>query len=164
MTSRFISSAPARRTVVKAAAAPALAGIGAVDDPERSITGRAPPAHLLEPLAELTGLPKEGLAVNVDQGDGHTDDRRELPAHRTASGTQRVERVYQPVLRGLREGLFSAMIPSVNGRSHGYGGWRVPAIESGHTTRLPPLDHYVDVSNSGRRRRFSSRCAELPHG
>ncbi|WP_432113719.1 hypothetical protein [Streptomyces sp. S1] len=68
MTSRFISSAPTRRTVVKAAAAPALAGIGAVDDPERSITGRAPPAHLLEPLAELTGLPKEGLAVNVDQG------------------------------------------------------------------------------------------------
>ncbi|MFI6420662.1 alkaline phosphatase D family protein [Streptomyces sp. NPDC050842] len=42
------------------------------------------PAHLLEPLAELMGLPKEGLAVNVDQWDGFTDDRRELIAHLTS--------------------------------------------------------------------------------
>ncbi|MFJ1591193.1 alkaline phosphatase D family protein [Kitasatospora albolonga] len=88
-------------------------GSGAVDDPERTITGRAQldwlkaglagsdavwklvgtsvmispvafgalPAHLLEPLAGLLGLPKEGLAVNVDQWDGYTDDRRELIGH-----------------------------------------------------------------------------------
>ncbi|QQC88827.1 alkaline phosphatase D family protein [Streptomyces alfalfae] len=39
------------------------------------------PAHLLEPLAELLGLPKEGIAVNVDQWDGYTDDRKELISH-----------------------------------------------------------------------------------
>ncbi|MFD3726976.1 alkaline phosphatase D family protein [Streptomyces sp. NPDC058671] len=97
---------------------PAKAGSGTVDDPERSITGRAQldwlksglagsdaawqlvgtsvmispvafgslPAHLLEPLAELMGLPKEGLAVNVDQWDGYTDDRKELLAHLTSRG------------------------------------------------------------------------------
>lgn len=91
----------------------AAIGSAAVDDPERSITGRAQldwlksglagsdatwklvgtsvmispvafgsvPAHLLEPLAELLGLPKEGLAVNVDQWDGYTDDRKELISH-----------------------------------------------------------------------------------
>ncbi|MEU9996304.1 alkaline phosphatase D family protein [Streptomyces sp. NPDC050848] len=90
-------------------------GNGSVDDPERTITGRAQldwlksglagsdaawklvgtsvmispvafgalPAHLLAPLAELLGLPKEGLAVNVDQWDGYTDDRKELLAHLT---------------------------------------------------------------------------------
>ncbi|WP_406389430.1 alkaline phosphatase D family protein [Streptomyces sp. NBC_00887] len=88
-------------------------GDGAVDDPERSITGRAQldwlkaglagsdarwklvgtsvmispvafgalPAHLLAPLAELLGLPGEGLAVNVDQWDGYTADRKELISH-----------------------------------------------------------------------------------
>ncbi|MET8681744.1 alkaline phosphatase D family protein [Streptomyces sp. NPDC004647] len=88
-------------------------GNGGVDDPDRTITGRAQldwlkaglassdaswklvgtsvmispvafgsvPAHLLGPIAELLGLPKEGLAVNVDQWDGYTDDRRELIAH-----------------------------------------------------------------------------------
>lgn len=88
-------------------------GNGAVDDPERTVTGRAQldwlksglagsdavwklvgtsvmispvafgsvPAHLLGPLAGLLGLPKEGLAVNVDQWDGYTDDRKELIAH-----------------------------------------------------------------------------------
>ncbi|MFI2782232.1 alkaline phosphatase D family protein [Streptomyces sp. ALB3] len=88
-------------------------GNGAVDDPERSVTGRAQldwlkaglsasdarwklvgtsvmispvafgalPAHLLAPLAELLGLPAEGLAVNVDQWDGYTDDRKELISH-----------------------------------------------------------------------------------
>ncbi|MBM7438417.1 alkaline phosphatase [Streptomyces sp. HB132] len=88
-------------------------GDGAVDDPERSITGRAQldwlkagltasdarwklvgtsvmispvafgalPARLLAPLAELLGLPAEGLAVNVDQWDGYTDDRKELISH-----------------------------------------------------------------------------------
>ncbi|MFD9304135.1 alkaline phosphatase D family protein [Streptomyces sp. NPDC060048] len=88
-------------------------GSGEVDDPERTLTGRAQldwlkaglagsqatwklvgtsvmispvafgslPAHLLEPLAELLGLPKGGLAINVDQWDGYTDDRRELLGH-----------------------------------------------------------------------------------
>ncbi|MBW5424136.1 alkaline phosphatase, partial [Streptomyces sp. BG9H] len=88
-------------------------GSGAVDDPERTLTGRAQldwlkaglassdaawklvgtsvmispvafgalPAHLLKPLAELLGLPKEGLAINVDQWDGYTDDRKELISH-----------------------------------------------------------------------------------
>ncbi|MFF2408639.1 alkaline phosphatase D family protein [Streptomyces sp. NPDC058092] len=88
-------------------------GNGAVDDPDRTITGRAQldwlksglagsdatwklvgtsvmispvafgsvPAHLLGPLAGLLGLPTEGLAVNVDQWDGYTDDRKELIAH-----------------------------------------------------------------------------------
>ncbi|MFJ9677405.1 alkaline phosphatase D family protein [Streptomyces sp. NPDC101194] len=88
-------------------------GNGSVDDPDRTITGRAQldwlksglagsdatwklvgtsvmispvafgsvPAHLLGPLAEMLGLPKEGLAVNVDQWDGYTDDRKELITH-----------------------------------------------------------------------------------
>ncbi|MGW0117416.1 alkaline phosphatase D family protein [Streptomyces sp. NPDC003327] len=96
--------------------APAKVGSGTVDDPERSITGRAQldwlkaglagsdaawqlvgtsvmispvafgslPAHLLAPLAELMGLPAEGLAINVDQWDGYTDDRKELLAHLTS--------------------------------------------------------------------------------
>lgn len=91
----------------------ATIGNGSVDDPDRSITGRAQldwlkaglagsdatwklvgtsvmispvafgsvPAHLPEPLVELLGLPKEGLAVNVDQWDGYTDDRKEMIAH-----------------------------------------------------------------------------------
>ncbi|MEJ8634414.1 MULTISPECIES: alkaline phosphatase D family protein [Streptomyces] len=93
-------------------------GNGGVDDPDRTITGRAQldwlkaglagsdaawklvgtsvmispvafgalPAHLLEPIAELLGLPKGGLAINVDQWDGYTDDRRELLAHLTQRG------------------------------------------------------------------------------
>ncbi|MEV6328201.1 alkaline phosphatase D family protein [Streptomyces sp. NPDC051909] len=93
-------------------------GSGTVDDPERSITGRAQldwlksglstsnatwqlvgtsvmispvafgalPADLLGPLAELLGLPQEGLAVNVDQWDGYTDDRKELLKHLTDRG------------------------------------------------------------------------------
>lgn len=88
-------------------------GSGNVDDPDRTITGRAQldwlksglassdaswklvgtsvmispvafgslPAHLLEPIAELLGLPKEGLAINADQWDGYTDDRKELISH-----------------------------------------------------------------------------------
>lgn len=44
------------------------------------------PAHLLAPLAELLGLPKEGLAINPDQWDGYTDDRRELLSHLTSHG------------------------------------------------------------------------------
>lgn len=88
-------------------------GSGAVDDPERTITGRAQldwlksglagsdaawqlvgtsvmispvafgslPAHLLGPLTKLLGLPEGGLAINVDQWDGYTDDRKELLAH-----------------------------------------------------------------------------------
>ncbi|MGW1022476.1 alkaline phosphatase D family protein [Streptomyces sp. NPDC002577] len=93
-------------------------GNGDVDDPDRTITGRAQldwlksglaasdaswrlvgtsvmispvafgalPADLLGPLAELLGLPKEGLAINVDQWDGYTDDRRELIAHLRDNG------------------------------------------------------------------------------
>ncbi|HET6855672.1 MAG TPA: alkaline phosphatase D family protein [Streptomyces sp.] len=91
----------------------AKVGSGGVDDPERTVTGRAQldwlksglassdaawklvgtsvmispvafgsvPAHLLSPIAELLGLPKEGLAVNTDQWDGYTDDRKELIGH-----------------------------------------------------------------------------------
>ncbi|MFD6079684.1 alkaline phosphatase D family protein [Streptomyces hydrogenans] len=93
--------------------AQAKTGSGTVDDPDRTITGRAQldwlksglagsdaawqlvgtsvmispvafgslPAYLLEPLAGLLGLPAEGIAVNVDQWDGYTDDRKELLAH-----------------------------------------------------------------------------------
>ncbi|WP_326576864.1 alkaline phosphatase D family protein [Actinacidiphila glaucinigra] len=93
-------------------------GSGSVDDPDRTITGRAQldwlkaglktsdttwrlignsvmispvafgalPGHLLAPLAKLLGLPAEGLAVNVDQWDGYTDDRRELLAHLRDNG------------------------------------------------------------------------------
>ncbi|WP_236245331.1 alkaline phosphatase [Streptomyces sp. CC210A] len=95
-------------------------GSGEVDDPERTITGRAQldwlkaglassdatwrlvgtsvmispvafgslPAHLLGPVAELMGLPSGGLAVNTDQWDGYTDDRRELLAHLTERGVR----------------------------------------------------------------------------
>lgn len=90
-------------------------GSGKVDDPERTITGRAQldwlkaglassdatwklvgtsvmispvafgalPAHIMAPLAELLGLPGGGLAINVDQWDGYTDDRKELLGHLT---------------------------------------------------------------------------------
>ncbi|WP_328746606.1 alkaline phosphatase D family protein [Streptomyces sp. NBC_00285] len=92
-------------------------GNGSVDDPDRTITGRAQldwlkaglkssdttwrlvgnsvmispfaigslSADLLKPLAELLGLPKEGLGLNTDQWDGYTDDRRELLAHLRAN-------------------------------------------------------------------------------
>ncbi|MCC3769776.1 alkaline phosphatase [Streptomyces sp. UNOC14_S4] len=95
-------------------------GSGKVDDPERTITGRAQldwlkaglassdttwrlignpvmmapvafgalPSHLLEPLAKLLGLPTGGLAVNTDQWDGYTDDRRELLAHLSDHGVR----------------------------------------------------------------------------
>ncbi|MFD3735923.1 alkaline phosphatase D family protein [Streptomyces sp. NPDC058632] len=88
-------------------------GNGDVDDPDRTLTGRAQldwlksglsasdttwrlvgtsvmisplalgalPASLLKPIAKLLGLPQEGLALNTDQWDGYTDDRRELLAH-----------------------------------------------------------------------------------
>jgi alkaline phosphatase D len=91
----------------------ATIGSGGVDDPDRTITGRAQldwlksglaasdsswrlvgtsvmispitlgslPAELLAPLADMLGLPEEGLALNVDQWDGYTDDRRELLTH-----------------------------------------------------------------------------------
>ncbi|MET9329858.1 alkaline phosphatase D family protein [Streptomyces cellulosae] len=92
-------------------------GDGAVDDPGRTLTGRAQldwlkaglsasdttwrlvgtsvmispfalgslPASLLKPLAKLLGLPQEGLALNTDQWDGYTADRRELLAHLRAN-------------------------------------------------------------------------------
>ncbi|MER5930484.1 alkaline phosphatase D family protein [Streptomyces sp. NPDC002054] len=91
----------------------AKTGSGSVDDPERTITGRAQldwlkaglassdatwklvgtsvmispvafgslPAHLMAPLAKLLGLPQGGIAANVDQWDGYTDDRKELLGH-----------------------------------------------------------------------------------
>ncbi|MBL1084758.1 alkaline phosphatase D family protein [Streptomyces actinomycinicus] len=86
---------------------------GSVDDPDRTLTGRAQldwlkaglkasdtkwrlvgnsvmispfavgslSADLLKPLAKLLGLPQEGIALNTDQWDGYTDDRRELLGH-----------------------------------------------------------------------------------
>ncbi|GGV67829.1 phosphodiesterase/alkaline phosphatase D [Streptomyces griseoloalbus] len=95
-------------------------GDGAVDDPDRTLTGRAQldwlkagltasdttwrlvgtsvmispfavgslPASILKPLAELLGLPQEGLALNTDQWDGYTDDRRELLAHLRANAVR----------------------------------------------------------------------------
>jgi alkaline phosphatase D len=92
-------------------------GDGEVDDPERTLTGRAQldwlkaglaasdttwrlvgnpvmmapfaigslSADLLKPLAKLLGLPQEGLAINPDQWDGYTDDRRELLTHLRAN-------------------------------------------------------------------------------
>ncbi|MFI0911134.1 alkaline phosphatase D family protein [Streptomyces abikoensis] len=88
-------------------------GSGKVDEPGRTITGRAQldwlkeglassdttwrlvgnpvmispvafgalPSHLLEPIAKLLGLPAGGIAVNTDQWDGYTGDRRELIDH-----------------------------------------------------------------------------------
>jgi alkaline phosphatase D len=96
----------------------ASSGSGSVDDPDRTLTGRAQldwlkaglkasdttwrlvgnsvmiapfvigslTADLLKPLAELLGLPREGLAVSTDQWDGYTDDRRELIAHLRSNG------------------------------------------------------------------------------
>ncbi|MFD7131396.1 alkaline phosphatase D family protein [Streptomyces sp. NPDC059894] len=96
------------------------AGDGGVDDPDRTLTGRAQldwlkagltasdttwrlvgnsvmispfavgslSADLLAPLAGLLGLPKEGLALNTDQWDGYTDDRRELLAHLRANAVR----------------------------------------------------------------------------
>ena len=96
----------------------ASSGSGSVDDPDRTITGRAQldwlkaglktsdttwrlvgnsvmiapfvvgslAADLLKPLAQLLGLPQDGLAVNTDQWDGYTDDRRELLAHLRSNG------------------------------------------------------------------------------
>ncbi|MFD9435403.1 alkaline phosphatase D family protein [Streptomyces sp. NPDC060002] len=91
----------------------AAVGNGTVDDPDRTLTGRAQldwlkaglkssdttwrlvgnsvmispfaigslSADLFKPLAKLLGLPQEGIALNTDQWDGYTDDRRELLAH-----------------------------------------------------------------------------------
>ncbi|WP_055591297.1 alkaline phosphatase D family protein, partial [Peterkaempfera griseoplana] len=44
------------------------------------------PAFLLRPIAKLLGLPEEGLAVNTDQWDGYTHDRRELLDHLASHG------------------------------------------------------------------------------
>ena len=95
----------------------ASTGSGSVDDPDRTITGRAQldwlkaglkasdttwrlvgnsvmiapfvigslTADLLKPLAKLLSLPQDGLALNTDQWDGYTDDRRELLAHLTSN-------------------------------------------------------------------------------
>ncbi|MFH8804714.1 alkaline phosphatase D family protein [Streptomyces sp. NPDC017936] len=95
-------------------------GNGDVDDPDRTLTGRAQfdwlkagltasdttwrlvgnpvmispfaigslSADLLKPLAKLLGLPQEGLALNTDQWDGYTDDRRELLAHLRANAVR----------------------------------------------------------------------------
>ncbi|WP_052389984.1 alkaline phosphatase D family protein [Streptomyces sp. NRRL B-24484] len=44
------------------------------------------PDYLLRPIAKLLGLPGEGLAVNPDQWDGYTHDRRELLGHLKNNG------------------------------------------------------------------------------
>ncbi|MGW2540680.1 alkaline phosphatase D family protein [Kitasatospora sp. NPDC001574] len=44
------------------------------------------PDYILRPLAKLLGLPGEGLAINTDQWDGYTHDRRELLGHLKANG------------------------------------------------------------------------------
>ncbi|WP_371482201.1 alkaline phosphatase [Kitasatospora sp. NBC_00315] len=44
------------------------------------------PDYLLRPVAKLLGLPGEGLAINPDQWDGYTHDRRELLGHLTSQG------------------------------------------------------------------------------
>ncbi|WP_313896160.1 alkaline phosphatase D family protein [Streptomyces sp. YIM 98790] len=96
----------------------AAAGDAAVDDPDRTLTGRAQldwltaglsasgarwqligtsvmispvafgsvPSYLLRPIAECLGLPSGGLAVNPDQWDGYTADRRRLLRHLHTSG------------------------------------------------------------------------------
>ena len=44
------------------------------------------PDYLLRPIAKLLGLPGEGLAINPDQWDGYTHDRRELLGHLKTQG------------------------------------------------------------------------------
>ncbi|PBC71957.1 alkaline phosphatase D [Streptomyces sp. TLI_235] len=44
------------------------------------------PDYLLRPIAKLLGLPGEGLAINTDQWDGYTHDRRELLGHLKDNG------------------------------------------------------------------------------
>ncbi|UGY90861.1 alkaline phosphatase D family protein [Streptomyces gobiensis] len=44
------------------------------------------PAYLLRPIAKLLGLPEQGLAINTDQWDGYTHDRRELLSHLRSRG------------------------------------------------------------------------------
>ncbi len=44
------------------------------------------PAKFLGALAELLGVPREGLAVNTDQWDGYTADRTELLTHLRRNG------------------------------------------------------------------------------
>ncbi|MEV7179949.1 alkaline phosphatase D family protein [Kitasatospora sp. NPDC093679] len=44
------------------------------------------PDYLLRPIAKLLGLPGEGLAINPDQWDGYTHDRRELLGHLKDNG------------------------------------------------------------------------------
>jgi alkaline phosphatase D len=40
------------------------------------------PADLVDPIDDVTGLlPRDGIAYNVDQWDGYTDDRREVFTH-----------------------------------------------------------------------------------
>lgn len=92
-------------------------GGGTVNDPNRTITGRAQldwlkaglssstatwklignsvmiapfsfaslPSVIVEPLAELLGLPAN-LAINTDQWDGYTDDRKEVISHLRNNG------------------------------------------------------------------------------
>ncbi|MGW6913186.1 alkaline phosphatase D family protein [Kitasatospora sp. NPDC054939] len=44
------------------------------------------PGYLLRPLSKMLGLPEEGLAVNTDQWDGYTKDRREILGHLKSQG------------------------------------------------------------------------------
>lgn len=92
---------------------PKMADGRAIDDPDRTMTGRrqldwlksglsrsrsawrmvgtsvmispvgfgAVPRHLMGPIGDMLGIPKAGLAINVDQWDGYTADRRDLLSH-----------------------------------------------------------------------------------
>lgn len=44
------------------------------------------PAYLLGPLGQLLGVPSGGFAINADQWDGYTADRRELLDHLHGNG------------------------------------------------------------------------------
>jgi alkaline phosphatase D len=47
------------------------------------------PHDVIDPIADVTGLlPKDGAAINTDQWDGYTDDRREVLGHIKSHGVR----------------------------------------------------------------------------
>jgi len=47
------------------------------------------PHDVIDPIADVTGLlPKDGAAINTDQWDGYTDDRREVLSHINSRGVR----------------------------------------------------------------------------
>ena len=47
------------------------------------------PQEVIDPIADVTGLlPKDGAAINTDQWDGYTDDRREVLSHIKSRGVR----------------------------------------------------------------------------